>query len=355
MCLLHNASALEARDVPECPFTIRRLNETTYLIREHDPYGESPHIYVRICSQTDSKGNQSTVIVVNDTGVNTSAPRNTGDKTWTIKSFLEHHLNPKHEIPYLVILSHCHYDHILGLHSLLSKDDSEDACHVTVLASSHQPSFTDSYEKLAEHSLCNSIDMKPPIYHTAIWAKDWQQINYDHPAGHTMELPIVAIHTPGHTPDSLSWFDTESRTLYVGDSLYQQESNDSQSAPWGRESPAPIMFSNEASIFDWWKSIDKAKDFVQKENTSGKPRVTLAAGHVTVLVDALSCLDKAKVFMARVLRGEVACVSWPERRGRAMGHWTDDADGEGCFGEFSVGAPIFIIEEGRRDLSQEWA
>lgn len=319
---------------------------------------ETPNIYARLCSNVDSRGNKQSVIVLNDTGVGSSGHANNpgNSSVWNIKTFLDHHLNPEGLLPYLVIISHCHYDHILGLHALLRTRDDNRASYdmdATVLSSSYDPSFI-SPENLEEHSLCKARGLKAPTYKTAIWASDFQNITYQHPTGLDMNLPIVTIHTPGHTPDSLSWFDTEMRVLYVGDSLYQSESDETRTSPSGKEGAAPVMFTNESNLLDWWRSLYKLICFVHEENTPGKPRVTLACGHVTSSTDAYSCLQRMKAFMARILRDEVPVYAWPPDRGFEVGHWTDDGESpERTYHEFSVVAPVFVVEEGRREIPRE--
>ncbi|KAF2868789.1 hypothetical protein BDV95DRAFT_461538, partial [Massariosphaeria phaeospora] len=248
MCRSHADSVDTVQREPYgCPFTVRKLNSTTYLIRENDRFGEFPHIYVKICSQTDVRGQRPSVLLINDTGVGTSVPSHDESEppVWNIKSFIDRHFNPGGETPYLVVLSHCHYDHILGLEPLLHSQDADTRKPVTILSSSHQRSFLAPYATLEEHSLCKSNKLSTPVYETSMWATDRESVVYKHPSGIDMPLPITTLHTPGHTPDSLSWYDVEERTLYVGDSLYEEESVDSKTAPWGRESPAPILFTNE--------------------------------------------------------------------------------------------------------------
>lgn len=299
------------------------------------------------------------VILVNDTGAGTTGQ--TQGSTWNIKNFLDHHLNPGGNIPYLVVVSHCHWDHILGLPFILpSVEDTSSVAtesKVDVMSSSYDPTFLAPYGVLVEHSLCKANSKETPVYQTSMWAGDFQKVLYSHPAGVIMNLPVVTIHTPGHTPDSLTWFDTETRTLYVGDSVYQQETDDSRLSPWGREAVGPVMFTNEGNLLDWWRSIDKLIIFAEKENIPGKPRLKLASGHVTSAADAHACLTGVKSFMARVLRNEVASRPMGENRGKPMAHWTDDPEEVGdTVSEFSVGAPIFVIEEGRRTIPrEEWS
>jgi glyoxylase-like metal-dependent hydrolase (beta-lactamase superfamily II) len=320
-----------------------------------------------VCTHDDdAEGEKRSVLVINDTGVGTNTSCHTRIvEKWNIASFVEQNLNPAGELPYLVLLSHCHYDHILGLNSLLySEHDVLDAgaearelqSRATVISSSHAQSFVTPYEVLMEHSLCASERIPAPMYTTSIWAGDNEKIVYDHPAGGQMRLPVITLHTPGHTPDSLSWYDMEERALYVGDSFYTQESTDTRNAPWGPENPAAILFPNEGDLFDWWRSIDKLAAFVEGKNIEGERPITLSAGHVTTSVDAATCLKDVKKFMAKVLRDEAHFEEQPAKRGMRFGHWTEKKMENMVTGSFSLGAPLRVIREGKEKIPrEEWS
>ena len=108
------------------PFTIRRLNPTTHLIRETDQFHEYPNIYVKTVFQT--KGStQPALIVLSDTGCGTNnadhlaetlqrsrASPGSGDQpSWissyfprNLGSFLRTTFNLDGTLPYLVITTH---------------------------------------------------------------------------------------------------------------------------------------------------------------------------------------------------------------------------------------------------------
>ncbi|EXJ62165.1 hypothetical protein A1O7_02598 [Cladophialophora yegresii CBS 114405] len=306
-----------------CPFTIQeiRLNgitgSNTYLIRERDEYGEFPHIYAKLCSAPGSSTSpdeyvyrhdsysrylkdgdfenkphkSSKVIVLSDSGCGTEVPNaSTGSSSlsyppayddrqrpytvrarpevWNIGTFLEYTINPGGRIPYLVMTTHCHYDHIMGIGKLLSSSTS-----TTVLTSSHAKTFVSPYANLQKHSLCNTLNLDAPKYDVGLWADDLSRVAYTpgldpspHSGGNTIPTPFTILHTPGHTPDSLSWYDSELRLLCVGDSFYAKETSTTRDATWGHEPAMPVMFSLESDLKDWWRSLDKVLQFVRKKN-----------------------------------------------------------------------------------------
>lgn len=116
-----------------------------------------------------------------------------------------------------------------------------------------------------------------------------------------MSLGVIALHTPGHTPDELALYDQAEGMLYVGDTLYEHER---------------IIFPNEGSITIWFSSMDFLISFVRNENdrlrreatfrmmcTVEKPGVLINAGHETVLRPALEVLQGAKDFIKDVVEG----------------------------------------------------
>ena len=414
------------------PFTIRQLNPSTHLIRETDKYSEFPHIYAKTVFLTKG-ATRPALIVLSDTGCGTnlhpspnfstiirperniSRPsKHLPDHDYNLSNFLRATINPNGEIPYLVISTHCHYDHILGLKNLPPTTSGMTA----VLCSSHKKSFIVPRSNLAQHSLCDAIGEKTPRYDVGIWAYDLQEVVYTYPDpihypdNIEIDTGITILHTPGHTPDSLTWYDRNERYIVVGDSLYERQSPDTTQAA---EPPMPTIFNGESDLLDWWDSLKKVIDFVRERNQdeeevdsqmieedggedededdwvmvtatdsstdnnntsmSGptartnrtaeqagseprnkKQRVRLGAAHVTADVDAEDCLLAMQDFMRRVLRNEIPSCSLGEEGGVETCLW-DEAlgDGDGN-GRFSVKAPLRVIEQGRKAIpkSEIW-
>jgi glyoxylase-like metal-dependent hydrolase (beta-lactamase superfamily II) len=323
-------------EIPEdCPFSIEKLvlkgraDTETYLIREHDQYGEFPHIYAKICTTTSSSGVLETtksqtdtqgVIVLSDTGCGTSVPNPTWSQrpastnsgrarpqphVWTIGTFFEYTINPGKKLPYLVMTTHCHFDHIMGLQNLppTTSISAKGTDHfTTVLASSNSKSFISPYENLQKHSLCGEMGIHAPKYQID-WADDMSKVVYKSAtrSGVTVSTPYTILHTPGHTPDSLTWYDADLRLLCVGDSFYVKETDTTRKASWGPEPAMPVIFPPQGILKDWWDSLQKLLSFVREENEevyrySPKKKTALANSEDEgfVIVDATDARGPAE-------------------------------------------------------------
>jgi glyoxylase-like metal-dependent hydrolase (beta-lactamase superfamily II) len=371
----------------ECPFSILLLNdeESLFLIREKDKYGEYPNIYARMVSETTKSAafdvSKAKFIVLCDTGCGTNISlqahpaRFDPHGRWNIGSFLEATINPKERLPYLIIMSHCHYDHILGIANLPKS---------TVLSSAYQKSFITPRSHLAEHSLCNDLGILVPDYRVDIWAEDFQELVLKPAGSQSIPTGITILQTPGHTPDSLSWYDSTLSPphIFVGDTLYERQSTITRHE---REPPMPTVFNVDSNLADWSKSIEKMIKFVRERNLElgttaseaeddwvlvsqpkirryDQPRVMLGAAHVTVAVDAEKCLEEMRDFMNRILQDRVAHCRVNDEKGHEVWLWDDLLDWETAVyahqwsvavGRFSVRAPLFVVEKERERLREQ--
>lgn len=102
-------------DTPCKPaFKASRLTPSTFVINEYaDIYDEHPLIYTKICAEIN-------VIVIIDTGCGGATDDEDIDLK-SLRSFIERvpvrdnggkPLNQGGKMKYIVVLSHCHYDHI---------------------------------------------------------------------------------------------------------------------------------------------------------------------------------------------------------------------------------------------------
>lgn len=96
---------------PSTCFSCTRLNASTFLIVEDDQWSEMPFIYAKI---------YNSVLVLVDTGCG-GAARDSSVELTSLREFIEAYpvadnddqpLNPAGKKDYVVVCTHCHYDHI---------------------------------------------------------------------------------------------------------------------------------------------------------------------------------------------------------------------------------------------------
>ncbi|KAF9236728.1 hypothetical protein BU15DRAFT_63774 [Melanogaster broomeanus] len=171
-------------------FTARRLTASTFLITEWDDiFNEHPFIYAKIVPAAHT-------ILILDTGCG-GATYNPDIGLKSLRDFIEtvsvkdnggEPLNPGGKMAYVVVQSHCHYDHILGAEAFAN--DSP------ILGSAYDPTFA-SPENLPAHSQCNALGIRTPSYKLQI-------VPHLHSITSTtgnVPLGVTVLHTPGHTPD----------------------------------------------------------------------------------------------------------------------------------------------------------
>lgn len=126
-----DSTAQDRDNRPSTCFTCTRLNSSTFRIVEADKYGEFPFIYVKV---------YDSVIVLIDTGCG-GAARDPSAKLTSLRHFIEKYpvedndgkpLNLGGSRSYIVLCTHCHYDHIGVLLALVPQ-------------SSLSPTSTNSY------------------------------------------------------------------------------------------------------------------------------------------------------------------------------------------------------------------
>lgn len=307
-------------------FSCSRLNATTFVIHENDKYEEHPFIYVKIYDDPR-------LVVLSDTGCGGGG----GGRAHyhNLKDYIENFpasandekpLNPLEAgRGYLIICTHCHYDHILGLNHFQTAS-------TRILASSFDKSFIE--EDLPVHSLCKFIDVPTPEYAVSYWADDLEELSFD-----KRPLGLQILHTPGHTPDELAWYDEQERHLYVGDSFYERVAKDNSYEQ-------PILFSKEGNWVHYMQSLEKLLRFVEEKNEEpGKTPIRIGCGHVTSSVDGVEILLLVRQLFQDIIAGKVPIVYSSEKRGEEFVLWK--ATGES---RFSVAAPKRLALEATNAL-----
>jgi glyoxylase-like metal-dependent hydrolase (beta-lactamase superfamily II) len=363
---------------PSTSFFCTKLNATTFLIIEDDSYSEQPHIYVKIYPQ---------VIFISDTGCN--SPRQKNKAITSLRHYLETFpaaannnspLNPDGLKPYLILCTHCHYDHILGIPSFISSSSPAATPRTTILASAHSKSFIQ--DDLPAHSLCKYMHIPTPSYPISHWATHLEYLSYTPPSPlppqdpeSPLPLRIQLLHIPGHTPDSLAWYDIDAHHLYIGDMFYARTRSRAFPSPFpvsGSTDELPsftdasIIFPPEGSWIDYMSSLTLLLSFIQHRNLelerqwdaassaepgpeALKPRVLLGAGHVTACSDAETMTCEVRALFERIIAGRVPVRRSEVRRGEVFDYWCEEGDGEGeTEAGYSVLAPRRLVEEVRR-------
>lgn len=344
-----------SRSLPVTSFIDRRVNSSTILIIEDDEYGEHPHIYVKIYPNH---------LLITDTGCN--APRSKEPSLTSLREYLETYpvpsnnhqvLNPNGHKRYIIICTHCHYDHILGIPSFLSSNPH-------IIASSNDPSFI--LKDLPTNSLCSSLGIPTPEYTITHWARHLSHLvlddnnnnnnNINNDNNSSTHFRIQFLHIPGHTPDSLCWYDIDEHHLYVGDTLYTSVSpHPIPSLPVSEPIDSAIIFpATGGNLTHYIRSLDTLLSFIQHKNKTkrsmiinphgfeqGQERMRLSSGHITYNADAEDIVSQARAFVLRIICDEIPVSKSLVRHGVLCDFYEEEG------GRFGVLTPRRLVEEAR--------
>jgi len=345
------SSAIDGSSLPITSFVSRRVNSSTFVIVEDDSYGEQPYIYVKTYPGH---------LLITDTGCNSS--RSKEPSLTSLREYLEtyplllngnHALNPDGKKQYIIICSHCHYDHILGIPQFLSANP-------TIVASNFDKSFI--LEDLPVHSLCKYINVPTPQYNISHWASHMEYFSVS-----GTPLRVQFLHIPGHTPCSLAWYDIDEHYLYVGDTFYERKRSppipelpdDAGQVPGLPATQAAIIFPEEGGNWiQYMASLDLLLSFVIFKNgelrrqhgrsLDSMPRVKVGAGHLTYDADAEHMIIAVRILFERIISGKVPVAGSGTKRGVVHDFWLESEDSK-----FSVMAPRHLAEEARKHFHPE--
>ena len=263
-----------------------RLNESTHLVIHRDNYSEYPFIYVKIYREPS-------LVVVFDTGCGAENAHHE-QEAQDLKDFIQDELlkGESANTDWLVVCTHCHFDHIGGIQSFANANAS-------ILASGYDLDFVNPVNRPA-NSLGPAFGLQTPQFHISQFAGDGESIRHN-----GRNLGLRALHTPGHTPDSLAIYDEAEKWLFLGDTFYQCVGQ----MPWEEEQAVPIVFPLQGDWNAWCASMQKLLTFVKAEDAERKDGIRVACGHTTSNVPAAELLKKVIAFGQRVADGSVPVIA----------------------------------------------
>lgn len=372
-------------------FKTTRISKTTFLVTEDDKYGEQPFIYAK-------QHPDSPILILSDTGCN--AP-NKKVKVSNLRQYLETYpipdldgepINPLikdadgnvyPERKYIVICTHCHYDHIGGIEAFVKPNRPDSTCAWALSAANPAAAIivASGYDKdflkhdLKTHFLGGFKDPPIPLpkYKVTYWAHDGGRlyathdaskdptadlvVHQNHPTLNTahdhrdVDLRIRFVLTPGHTPDSLTWYDEAEMCLYTGDSFYERSSLGLM----------PIIFPKEGNLTQFNASLAKMLRLVRRENEKAEremgvaqddeecdavivpKRVKIGAAHQTFGRDAEEMLLEVCALFRKIAKGDVPIVYTVKVRGEDNSLWL-----EGPKAKYMVFMPNRLLDESKK-------
>ncbi len=287
-CGHHLYKAQSTDTVSGPPFSVEKINESTHLIIQNDKDFEFPYIYVKQYPEFP-------LSVVIDTGCGSQNSKATkGDTTIELKDFIEQNIPLEGDHHFMVVSSHCHFDHIGGMEAFYRSGAS-------IVASGFNKSFV-APENLAANSLCDAFGTVTPKYTYDVFATQNERLRYQ-----GVDLGLMTLHTPGHTPDSMAIYDEDERWIFTGDTLYKRLVR----LPWGDIQDVPIVLPLQGNWKDFVASVTELLDFVNKHDQGAAPekRIRLSAGHTTSGELAGQTIQGALDLIQRVQRDEVPIIA----------------------------------------------
>ncbi len=113
-----------------------------------------------------------------------------------------------------LLLTHAHVDHIFGCHFFEEQYDMRFAAHEAA-----RPFI----ERAEEQATAFGVQVTPPSVPTT-WLGEGDTVSF----GNTT---LEVLHTPGHSPDSISFVDRASQQALTGDVLFQNSIGRTQGLP----------------------------------------------------------------------------------------------------------------------------
>lgn len=225
-----------------------------------------------------------------------------------------------------------------------------------IVASAAGRDFIES--DLAGNGLYRPIGEIAQPWKVTHWAQAFEKLCWPLPSSTkslgkpSEDLGITILHTPGHTPDQLAWYDHDEMHLYVGDSFYQR-------GPQKMDT----IWPPQGNLIEWHFSMQKLQCFVHSENTRAvaaadeedgdeagsdcwvnvAKRVKVGCGHQTADADGETLMESLEKVWWRVLRGQIPVSDTMTISGETVDRWIEPGKNP----KFSFRAPRRLMEDAR--------
>ncbi|OLQ06550.1 Metallo-beta-lactamase domain-containing protein 2 [Symbiodinium microadriaticum] len=250
------------------PFHPTWLSKTTLVVVEADRFGEQPHMYVVV-------GPKKALVI--DTGCDTA---NFCEFLWSLPELAAKEFQ--------VVNTHIHYDHIMGNYGFCAPGGRSlrGGCR-SICQGSRNRHFSQNWQ---ETSLQSMVGAAISNFCVTDWLDEGHRIYLDD-ENPTEAESLEVLHTPGHTPDSISLYYPAENRIFTGDLIY----------------PGNIfLFLPGSRLEEFDESLCKLKAFLA-EKPAG---VLLSCGHMTPALKAEK-LEELFELLGALRKGEA--------RGRAEG------------------------------------
>eukprot|EP00026_Physarum_polycephalum_P010577 Phypoly_transcript_10743.p1 GENE.Phypoly_transcript_10743~~Phypoly_transcript_10743.p1 ORF type:complete len:425 (-),score=70.88 Phypoly_transcript_10743:10-1224(-) len=176
-----------------CYTRCEQLSARTFLVVEQDRFGQFPFMYVIL-------GDDKCILIDSGCG--------SGD----YRDFVSTRIN-KTRLPYLVISTHVHFDHIGSNHRFCGAN--KEGC-IDVCMGCENKTFSQNLD-INSLAMAHSHQVKP--FTVSRWLNEGELI-YLNDAQPSKDLSLEVIFVPGHTPDSIALYAHWEKRLFVGDIIY---------------------------------------------------------------------------------------------------------------------------------------
>eukprot|EP01060_Flectonema_neradi_P029841 TRINITY_DN4224_c0_g1_i1.p1 TRINITY_DN4224_c0_g1~~TRINITY_DN4224_c0_g1_i1.p1 ORF type:complete len:351 (+),score=40.51 TRINITY_DN4224_c0_g1_i1:38-1090(+) len=181
----------------KCSFSApEQLSPNVWKIVQDDPYKQYPMLYV--IKAVDK-------VILIDTGCPVS------ESETKYREFVDEELN-REQLPYEVICSHVHFDHVGGNCHFCNDIRENGEKYGRILMGGTNKTFTSNYEL---NSLASAHGTRVPDFAVDRWLEDGDKIMISEDDDY-----LEVISTPGHTPDSICLFYQKQSRVFVGDIIY---------------------------------------------------------------------------------------------------------------------------------------